>query len=116
VGGVVVSYNGHQYTAKWWTQGEQPDTHSGQWDVWTDNGACSGGGGPPTPSPTVVPTTGGPAPTPTGTQSGTWQPNHAYAVGDIVTYDGHTYKCIQAHTSLVGWEPPNVPALWQLLS
>ncbi|WP_349290090.1 carbohydrate-binding protein [Thermoanaerobacterium thermosaccharolyticum] len=25
-----------------------------------------------------------------------------------------TYKCIQAHTSLVGWEPPNVPALWQV--
>jgi chitinase len=116
VGGAVVSWNGHQYTAKWWTQGEQPDTHSGQWDVWKDNGACSGGPPPPPPSPTVVPTTGGPSPTPTGTQSGTWQPNHAYAVGDIVTYNGHTYKCIQAHTSLVGWEPPNVPALWQLIS
>jgi hypothetical protein len=23
---------------------------------------------------------------------------------------------IQAHTSEVGWEPPNVPALWQLIS
>ncbi|WP_374223055.1 carbohydrate-binding protein, partial [Streptomyces sp. FH025] len=21
--------------------------------------------------------------------------------------------CLQAHTAMVGWEPPNVPALWQ---
>jgi chitinase/chitodextrinase len=47
-----------------------------------------------------------------------WQANHAYAVGDLVTYQdathpNHLYKCIQAHTSLTGWEPPNVPALWQ---
>src|ERR1700722_2038412 len=26
------------------------------------------------------------------------------------------YKCLQAHTSQVGWEPPNVPALWQRVS
>jgi chitinase len=26
------------------------------------------------------------------------------------------YRCLQSHTSLVGWEPPNVPALWQLVS
>ncbi|HHV74959.1 MAG TPA: glycoside hydrolase [Thermoanaerobacterium sp.] len=42
-----------------------------------------------------------------------WAPNTSYKVGDLVTYNGKTYKCIQAHTSLVGWEPPNVPALWQ---
>jgi hypothetical protein len=42
-----------------------------------------------------------------------WAPNVAYSVGQQVTYGGHLYKCIQAHTSLVGWEPPNVPALWQ---
>jgi chitodextrinase len=40
---------------------------------------------------------------------------HAYKVGDQVTYAGISYKCLQAHTSLVGWEPPNVPALWQHL-
>ena len=45
-----------------------------------------------------------------------WAPNTAYAVNDLVTYSGSTYKCLQAHTSLVGWEPPNVPALWQLQS
>lgn len=41
-----------------------------------------------------------------------WQANTAYAVNDVVTYQGTSYSCIQAHTSLVGWEPPNVPALW----
>src|SRR5689334_2564163 len=45
-----------------------------------------------------------------------WQPNTTYAVNSLVTYGGATYKCIQAHTSLVGWEPPNVPALWSLQS
>jgi len=43
---------------------------------------------------------------------GAWAPNTAYAVNDTVTYSGSTYTCRQAHTSLVGWEPSNVPALW----
>jgi chitinase len=47
---------------------------------------------------------------------GAWAPNTAYAIGDTVTYNGLTYQCIQAHTSLTGWEPPNVPALWKLVS
>ncbi|HEV2991469.1 MAG TPA: carbohydrate-binding protein [Candidatus Angelobacter sp.] len=45
-----------------------------------------------------------------------WQPNTAYSIGQLVTFNGQTFKCIQAHTSQVGWEPPNVPALWQLVS
>ena len=42
-----------------------------------------------------------------------WEPGVDYAVGDQASYDGTIYKCIQAHTSQVGWEPPNVPALWE---
>ncbi len=41
-----------------------------------------------------------------------WAPNTAYKIGDLVSYNNVVYKCIQAHTSLVGWEPPNTPALW----
>lgn len=37
-GGAVVSYNGHTWTAKWWTQGDIPG-NNGQ-DVWVDNGPC----------------------------------------------------------------------------
>ncbi|MBE9914623.1 carbohydrate-binding protein [Paenibacillus donghaensis] len=47
---------------------------------------------------------------------GAWAPNVAYALNDTATYGGSTYKAIQPHTSLAGWEPPNVPALWQLVS
>lgn len=43
-----------------------------------------------------------------------WQPWVSYSVNDQVTYNGSVYTCIQAHTSLPGWEPANVPALWQL--
>ncbi|GAA1948331.1 chitinase [Kitasatospora viridis] len=36
-GGQSVSYNGHTWTAKWWTQNDVP---GGQAGVWTDNGPC----------------------------------------------------------------------------
>ncbi|GHJ16515.1 MULTISPECIES: lytic polysaccharide monooxygenase [unclassified Micromonospora] len=80
-----------------------------------------GGGNPtPTPSPTPSPTrTATPSPTPAPTGSpvpgGTWTAGRAYQVGDTVTYDGRSYRCRQAHTAIAGWEPPNVPALWQQL-
>ena len=41
-----------------------------------------------------------------------WQAQAAYRVGDRRRYDGLLYRCVQAHTSQVGWEPPSVPALW----
>lgn len=44
-----------------------------------------------------------------------WATGVAYAVNDEVTYQGTTYRCLQAHTSIVGWQPPNVPALWQAI-
>lgn len=82
--------------------------------------AVGGGGGNPTPSasptrsnppsPSASPTRSAP---PTG--STTWAPGTAYAVGAVVTYNGVSYRCLQAHTALVGWEPPTTPALWQRL-
>ena len=41
-----------------------------------------------------------------------WQPNTAYPAASLVMFNAVEFKCIQAHTSQVGWEPPNVPALW----
>jgi chitinase len=55
--GGQASQSGHNYTAKWWTQNESPATHSGQWDVWADNGACGGTTPPTTPPPTTRPPT-----------------------------------------------------------
>ena len=41
-----------------------------------------------------------------------WAPNTYYSAGDMVSYGGGNYRCIQSHTSLPGWEPSVVPALW----
>ena len=69
-----------------------------------------GGGGNPPPRPRDPHSR--PHATPTVTSpGGTWAPMSAYAVGAPVTYAGLSYKCLQAHTSLPGWELPNVPRL-----
>jgi chitinase len=36
-GGATATYNGHLWTAKWWTYNDVPGGPAG---VWTDNGAC----------------------------------------------------------------------------
>ncbi|WP_195618171.1 glycosyl hydrolase family 18 protein [Clostridium paraputrificum] len=44
-----------------------------------------------------------------------WDAWVSYKTGDIVSYNGKNYTCRQGHTSLAGWEPSNVPALWSLM-
>ncbi|WP_322984571.1 glycoside hydrolase family 19 protein [Streptomyces sp. S584] len=48
-GGGSASYEGHNWSAKWWTQNERPGTA----DVWADQGSCGSGGGtdPGVPDP-----------------------------------------------------------------
>lgn len=41
-----------------------------------------------------------------------WETGCQYAVGDRRRYNSKLYRCVQAHTSQEGWEPPNTPALW----
>ncbi|GAA3850368.1 lytic polysaccharide monooxygenase [Saccharothrix violaceirubra] len=80
------------------------------------------GPGGPGPTSTTKPTTTEPEPEPTTTTVpttttttpvGNWAPGVAYSVGTRVTYGGASYRCVQAHTSLAGWEPPNTASLWQ---
>jgi chitinase len=71
-GGQQVSYKGHTWTAKWWTQGETP----GAADVWADQGACSGGGTTPPPGQCTLPA---------------WNSSTAYTGGQQVSYGGHTW-------------------------
>ena len=53
-------------------------------------------------------------PPPTSAWSGA---SVAYKVNDLATYLGHTYKCLQAHTSNVSWTPTaTINVLWQLVS
>ncbi|CAM5338832.1 dioxygenase [Streptomyces californicus] len=42
-----------------------------------------------------------------------WASGTSYRAGDRVTYGGVAYRCLQAHQAISGWEPPNVPALWE---
>jgi len=69
----------------------------------------------PTSRPTPTATATAARPTPTSGGGAAWAPNTFYAVGAVVTYGGVSYRCLQAHTSQAGWEPPNTPALWQTL-
>ena len=50
-------------------------------------------------------------------QAPAWDGNgRAYAVGDVVSYQGVEYRCRQAHTSQPDWNPVAVPALWERVS
>ncbi|OAN17969.1 chitinase [Photobacterium jeanii] len=46
-----VQSNGIAYKANWWSQGNDPATHSGQWQEWTSLGQC--GGAPDNNPPSV---------------------------------------------------------------
>ena len=47
------------------------------------------------------------------TSGDAWKDGAAYSVGDIVTYEGKKYKCINAHTANAGWTPSLAFTLWQ---
>lgn len=62
----------------------------------------------PTPPPPLPPT----PPLPTSS----WKMNQHYNAGDIVLFEGKTYRCLQAHDSISpDWTPPNTPALWKAI-
>ncbi|MFE0459892.1 glycoside hydrolase family 19 protein [Kitasatospora sp. NPDC058965] len=89
-GGMTASYSGHNWQAKWWTQGETPST--GGSGVWADQGACGGSGG------------GG-----TGGGSGScsypaWVAGQSYATGAIVRYTPNGQYYIATHDN-PGYDP-----------
>lgn len=44
-----------------------------------------------------------------------WSGNFVvYKIGDLVSYKGSSYKCIQTHTSEASWDPADTTALWTL--
>ncbi|MEV6980932.1 lytic polysaccharide monooxygenase [Sphaerisporangium sp. NPDC051017] len=101
-------FSGRQKVLAIWNIADTPNAFYSCVDL-----QIGGGGGNPTPTPTPTRT---PTPTPTPTvPSGTWAAGTTYKAGDQVTYNGVRYRCIQPHTALQGWEPPNVPALWAVV-
>ncbi len=47
--------------------------------------------------------------------TGEWAAGVAYGVGDMVTYQGATYECRQAHTSISTWTPTAAVSLWKAI-
>lgn len=82
--GQRVLFNGYVYTAKWWTLGEKPSSS----DAWKKGEAA-----------------GNPAPIEA------WSSTAVYTAGDLVTYDGKTYK---AKWWTLG-ETPGKSDVWELV-
>ncbi|HEV2635950.1 MAG TPA: glycoside hydrolase family 19 protein [Actinocrinis sp.] len=102
-GGMEASYQGHNWTAKWWTEGDTPGGAAG---VWSDDGTCGGGGSAPPPPP----------PTSPGSSSGsctytTWTAGTNYTTGNIVKYpaNGQYY---QASHDNPGYDPTISTWFW----
>ena len=127
VGNDRVSHDNHEWRAKWWTTNEVPGT-TGQWGVWEDKGACTGGV-TVTSEPTTVPPTNTVAPTtiPTdppvtatpGSGSCT-EPQFVagtnYNNGDVVQNVGNKYQCTIGGwcSSSAAWAyEPGVGMYWQ---
>ncbi|MDR6325884.1 glycoside hydrolase family 19 protein [Actinoplanes couchii] len=86
-GGQRASYSGHNWTAKWWTQGETPST--GGSGVWSDNGSCGGGTTTPPPSGNC--------------NHPSWVAGQFYPAGAIVKYTNGQYY--QATHENPGYDP-----------
>ena len=41
-----------------------------------------------------------------------WSVGIAYEAEQRIRCGNKLYRCVQTHTSQIGWEPPAVPALW----
>ncbi len=45
-----------------------------------------------------------------------WAENTAYTVGHKVQRGGKLWRCLQGHSSIVGWEPENAASLWEQIN
>jgi predicted chitinase/chitodextrinase len=89
LGQANVSYNGRNWMAKWYSQGETPST--GGSGVWADKGECGDGGGtnPPPGNTNPPPGNGGG----TACNYPNWAQGVNYPAGSIVKYtNGQYYK------------------------
>lgn len=83
--------------------------------IWTDGNTWRNKAG------TWLPKTASPATYPLGWTQETglptasqWSATGVYKVGDLVSYNGKTYRCIQGHTANASWTPTAAVSLWTL--
>src|ERR1700760_2148386 len=119
-GGQQASENGINYTANWWTQGNDPATNnggSGSGQPWTSNGACTGGSGA-RPSPSPTPSSSSSSGTGTGSASGVlFSPykdvtiNMNWNTDQMQSAAGGSTLPVVGSGSLVSTYVPKLPAL-----
>jgi hypothetical protein len=71
---------------------------------------------PPTAAPTTTPpaaTTPPTTPPTSAPAAAAWAPFTDYVAGQLVTFSGVEYQVLETHTSLPGWEPTALPALFK---
>jgi predicted chitinase/chitodextrinase len=95
-GSMTASYQGDNWTAKWWTQGDVP---GGSVGVWADQGACGGSGGGTPSSPAA------------SCSYPAWVAGTSYSTGTIVQYtpNGQYY---QASHDNPGYDPTISTWFW----
>ena len=115
-------FGGRQKLLAIWNIGDTANAFYSCVDLQLGGGGGNGGQPPSAPialPPNAIPppTAATPAPSPVRAPAGAaqaWAAGSKYGVGDTVTYNGKTYRCLQAHTALdPNWTPAATPALWQ---
>lgn len=124
-----VQLNSRRYSANYWTQGNNPAQTSGQYNYWTDLGACSeSGASRSSASSTVVASSrsSGSTSRPTSSvaagncSSPTYVNGTSYANGALVQASGNEYRCLVsgwcsqggAYAPGTGWAASNA---WSLV-
>jgi chitinase len=46
---------------------------------------------------------------------GEWKTGVNYKPGDVVSYQGKEYLCLQGHPSMAHWSPSAAASLWQAI-
>ena len=91
-GNTTVKHNGKSYTSQWWTQGANPETHSGQWQEWKYNDVCSGATPSSSSSSSSAPvSSSSSSATNPGGSCPTWSAGTYYSAGTVVNYNGAFY-------------------------
>jgi predicted carbohydrate-binding protein with CBM5 and CBM33 domain len=108
-------FSGRQRLIAIWTIADTDNAFYSCVDLQIGGGTPTTTTQPTTTTPTTTPPSTTMSPTTTSTPpSSEWRQGATYDTGDVVTYDGTRYRCLQAHTAQdPSWTPPNTPALWE---
>lgn len=111
-----VKYNNKRYQANYWTQGNNPELTSGQYNYWLDLGACNGSGSSVSsvapPSSSSVPSSRASSSSSSSISEGNctspaYVNGSTYATGALVRNAGSEYRCTVGGWCTVGgpYEP-----------